>query len=93
MTMADEYVRLRASGMGSREAARQAGFSGGVPSPMARELWATFRIISDAPVATLRHIPEKIARTQETLGELLLIQRAIKIRLGGVDISDVYVAG
>ena len=61
--MAVEYVRYRRqNGVGSRQAARLAGFSGGTPSEAALELWRAYEDVRDADheslVADLERIPE-----------------------------------
>jgi len=45
------YVRLRLhnSALGANEAARQAGFAGGRPSPQARQLWSMLQELKADP--------------------------------------------
>lgn len=50
MSKGREYVRLvLEEGMGSREAARRAGFAGGVPSPGARRLLERAQLLKGHP--------------------------------------------
>ena len=45
MTAWKAYVKAKAAGCGTREAARAAGFSLGRPSPQAREMWARAELV------------------------------------------------
>lgn len=49
LTKEERYVIVRAEneGISGREAARRVGFSGGVPSPGARELWRKYQMVRD----------------------------------------------
>ena len=49
MKQALRYVRLRHQGFGAREAGRQAGYSGGKASPLARQLWRMSKTLAEHP--------------------------------------------
>lgn len=79
-TMAEQYVRLRLAGAGSREAARLVGYSAGVPSPRARELYDAARRLSRAPAA--RHwIQEELAKVERRRRELKTLSSAAQLSL------------
>lgn len=65
MSKGREYVRLvMDEGMGRREAARRAGFAGGVPSPAARRLLERVLLLRSEPgigVAALADLSRKQA--------------------------------
>lgn len=82
-TCAERYVELRVRfGMGAREAARRAGFAGGVPSPQARELLKATRAVRRAPGdvrGTLNSLEERIERHREQIAWLRKLQRATQL--------------
>lgn len=49
MTKAELYVTYKRQGMGTREAARLAGFKQGVPSPQARQLLERVEMVISTP--------------------------------------------
>lgn len=79
MTMAEQYVLHRADGMGTREAAEAAGFSGGVPSPQARELWGAFERVRPFGSEHGDMIRRKLDKARDKVGELRLMARAYKL--------------
>lgn len=79
LTMAEQYVLHRADGMGTREAAEAAGFSGGVPSPQARELWSAFERVRPFGVKHGDMIRRKLDKARDKVGELKLMVRAYKL--------------
>lgn len=71
-----DYVRLRLEDpdLTGREAARQAGFAGGKPSPKARRLWKmALVVLEDSSVCQATAIEERRleARLEETQLKLL----------------------
>lgn len=82
-TCAERYVELRVRfGMGAREAARRAGFSGGVPSPQARELMRATSVVRRVPGdmrQTLNGLEERIERKREEIAWLRKLQRATQM--------------
>ena len=81
--MAIEYVQLRSDGVGSREAAREAGFSGGVPSPSARRLWDAYQYVQKADHEQLAGVLEEIDRLKLRLRRLKRRRLAMTIAASG----------
>lgn len=77
-TMQDAYVRHRLDGMGARDAAEAAGFSGGVPSPGARRLWEAAQLARmikcDVGIIDLR-----IEEHRKRLRDALRLKRACRL--------------
>lgn len=88
-TMAEEYVRKRLDGMGSREAAREVGYSGGVPSPAARRLWDAVEKVREMPGArewisdALDDAGDELSDAWKKVDELEAMREAVEL-LGGV---------
>ena len=76
LTMAEQYVLHRADGMGSREAAAAAGFSGDVPSPQARELWEVFEKVRPYGTQHAGMIRRKLEEARKKVSELRVMSRA-----------------
>lgn len=49
MTKVEKYLRGRLEGLGTREAARRAGYRQGVPSPRARRVWKKIEALQEQP--------------------------------------------
>lgn len=87
-TMAEEYVRKRLEGLGSREAAREVGYSGGVPSPAARRLWEAVEKVRDTPDSAewipqqLDKAGEELSRAWQKVDELETLSHAVEILQG-----------
>jgi hypothetical protein len=73
MSKAEEYVRARLKGAGSRDAAKTAGFAGGVPSPGARLLWKMTATLRELPQLAEASAPER-ARVLRELKRLRKVQ-------------------
>ena len=81
--MAVEYVRQRAKeGVGSREAARRAGYSGGTPSESARLLWEAYQQVQSASHEELVECMEQIPRRERELARLRRLETAMRIASG-----------
>lgn len=76
LTMAEQYVLRRADGMGAREAAEDVGFSGGVPSPQAREIWKAFERVRPFGTQHGDMIRRKLDEAQKKVSELRVMSRA-----------------
>lgn len=70
MTKADRYVQIRATGLGSREAAREAGFAGGTPSPQARALWSAYEKVKDIHPSSVGRMREQVDRLTDKVNEM-----------------------
>lgn len=78
-SLAVRYVRLRAEGKGSREAAREAGYAHGVPSTKALCLWRAYRTIEGHSKEELSHIPKRLKELQEKAEELAYLRQAMEL--------------
>jgi hypothetical protein len=78
MSKAQRYVALRRQGMKSRQAAVQVGFSGGVPSPKARDLWKAVQILDLVPQAA-DQIEAQIARKRRELKRLIAMREVLAL--------------
>jgi hypothetical protein len=85
MLKQDRYVELRLNGMRDRQAARGAGFAGGVSSRAARRLFEAILMIEDEPdfetwLVESKQIHEtKIAQHAAALTKLRELQRAMEL--------------
>lgn len=82
MTKAERYVQLRLDGAGARDAAREAGFAHGVPSPEARELHEACEAMEK--VEDAGWLREHEAELEASLKQIRLLLRARKL-LGRFD--------
>lgn len=78
--MSERYalLRLEDRSLGPREAARQVGFSGGVPSPSARELWKKVELL-EMRGARPDFIAGRINKLRQELRRLEVMQQAAKL--------------
>lgn len=83
MSKAEEYVRARLKGAGSREAAKAAGFAGGVPSPGARLLWKMLLALRELPQLASAAEAERarVLRELKRLRKVQANQRALDLAL------------
>lgn len=77
-SMAVRYCQCRLDGMGAREAARDVGYAGGVPSPSARRLWDAVKKVRQIPECG-QWLPEKLEEAEEEVEEIRLLLRASEV--------------
>lgn len=85
-TRAEDFVLLVRGGMAQREAAREVGFAGGVPSPKARRLLKAAERIDEMPKA-VEWLPSRMEREAKALQDAIDARRK-KMR----DIQDLLQA-
>lgn len=78
MGKAEAYVRARLAGLGTRAAAREAGFVDGRPSQDARDLWRRLVALRDTPglLAALKEEQAKLDKQRAKLDEAESAHRA-----------------